>query len=132
MGRVVLDTSVWIHIERTRTSKGLIEQGDELIMAAAALAELRVAQNSASRSKSAREETKRVIESFMIDSSFAPIDDRTTAIFAELKAFTQTQGRPMGVNDLWIAASAIQYKAELATLDKSAYFEGLPGLQVRC
>jgi predicted nucleic acid-binding protein len=131
MGKVVLDTSFWIHIERNKTVNGLVTEDDELIMAAAVLGELRVPENSAARSEGAREASRKVVNDFVQSATFAPIDERTSEIFAELKALTQSSGRPTGVNDLWIAASAIRHKAELVTLDRAAAFQDLPGVTVR-
>jgi predicted nucleic acid-binding protein len=131
MAGVVLDTSVWIQIERNQTLNGLITEADELILAAAALGELRVPESSPLRSESAREASRKVVDGFVQAATFAPIDEKTSQIFAELKAFTQSQGRPTGVNDLWIAAAAIRHKAELITLDRAAAFQDLPGLTVR-
>jgi predicted nucleic acid-binding protein len=131
MGKVVLDTSFWIHIERNKTVNGLVTEDDELIMAAAVLGELRVPENSPARSDRARQASRKIVDDFVQSSTFAPIDQTTSEIFAELKALTQSSGRPAGVNDLWIAASAIRHKAELVTLDRAAAFQDLPGVTVR-
>ena len=131
MGRVVLDTSVWIHMERTEELSPLLHPDDELIMTAAALAELKAALRVSGRSNKALESTQGAIQSFMDRSLFAPIDARTAEIFAELKVFAKASGRPRGVNDLWIAASARQLNATVVTLDTAAAFEDLPGVLVR-
>jgi predicted nucleic acid-binding protein len=131
MGKVVLDTSVWIHMERTGELSHLLEPDDELIMAAAALAELKSALWVSGRSSKALEATQGAIQSFLDRSMFAPIEQRTAEIFAELKIYANASGKPRGVNDLWIAASARQLNATVVTMDTAAVFEDLPGVIVR-
>jgi predicted nucleic acid-binding protein len=130
MGRVVLDTSAWIQLERGGSLPGLTES-DEPIMAAAALAELLIATRISSRAVSARNSTLQFVKAAMQVSEFRPIDTETCEIFAELKAFAKDQGRPRGVNDLWIAATAIAADAELLTSDQGAFFDELPRLRIR-
>ena len=131
MAGVVLDTSVWIQMERTQSVHPLLSSDDELFMAAPALAELKLATKSASRTLEARSLSEAVLQAFLDGSTFLPIDEKTAEIFAELKESSNASGRPRGINDLWIAASAIQYQAELVSLDRAAMFQGLPGLTVR-
>jgi tRNA(fMet)-specific endonuclease VapC len=131
MARVVLDTSAWIQLERQILRQDLVSESDELIMAAAALAELKVAVERTSRNSRAREWTQNLIQAFVSSSRFAAIDEETAAVFAKLKAHCLKTGKPRGINDLWIAASAIQHNAELLSLDSSAVFEDLPGLKLR-
>lgn len=127
----MLDTSVWIEMERTESQHPLLSNDDELLMAAPALAELHLAAKSATRTPEARRLSQEMLQAFLGYSTFLPIDERTAEIFAELKEATKASGRPRGINDLWIAASAIQYNAELVTIDRAAMFQDLPGVRVR-
>ncbi len=131
MAGVVLDTSVWIQMERTESLHPLLYPDDELLMTAPALAELQLAAKSVNRAPEARQLSQVMLQAFLSASTFLPIDERTAEIFAELKESTKLSGRPRGINDLWIAASAIQYQAELLSLDSAAMFQDLPGLRVR-
>ena len=131
MAGVVLDTSVWIQMERTESLHPLLSPDDELLMTAPALAELQLAAKSVNRTPEARQLSQVMVQAFLSASTFLPIDERTAGIFAELKESTKLSGRPRGINDLWIAASAIQYQAELLSLDSAAMFQDLPGLRVR-
>lgn len=47
--------------------------------------------------------------------------------YGRLKAALAKMGRPIPVNDLWIAACCLAAGATLVTRD--AHFEGLPGLE---
>jgi predicted nucleic acid-binding protein len=131
MAGVVLDTSVWIHMERTERLHPLLSSDDELFMSAPALAELKQAVLATRRTQEARNLSELALQSFLDNSTFLPIDEKTAEIFAQLKEASNSSGRPRGINDLWIAASAIQYRAELVTLDRAAMFQDLPGLTVR-
>lgn len=131
MAGVVLDTSVWIHMERTESLPPLLSADDELFMSAPALAELKQAVLATRRTPEARVISELALESFLENSTFLPVDQKTAEIFAALKEYSNSSGRPRGINDLWIAASAIQYRAELVTLDRAAMFQDLPGLSVR-
>ncbi|MEN9872754.1 MAG: hypothetical protein RL450_689 [Actinomycetota bacterium] len=131
MAGVVLDTSVWIQMERTESLHPLLSPDDELFMTAPALAELKLAAKYSNRTVEARRWSEDVVEAFLRASTFLPIDEKTADIYAVLKEFTKVSGRPRGINDLWIAASAIQYQAELVSSDSAAMFQDLPGLRVR-
>ena len=53
-------------------------------------------------------------------------DERTTHTYADLVVFLRKVGRPIPINDLWIAALAIQHDLTLFTRDK--HFENIPRL----
>ncbi len=131
MGRVVLDTSVWINIERFDSAEKFIRPDDLPIMPAAALAELRVATKISTRPSGARERSREFIQQALEISEFAPIDLETTEVFAELKAHCFATGKQRGMNDLWVAAAAIRHRAELVSFDSRAIFHDLPGVQAR-
>jgi tRNA(fMet)-specific endonuclease VapC len=47
----------------------------------------------------------------------APIDDVVLETYALMDAYSETIGKPMGKNDVWIAAAAFAYDAHLVTTD---------------
>ncbi len=57
-----------------------------------------------------------------------PLDLATAHCYGTLKAALRKKGLPIPENDLWIAASAIQYGLILATRDR--HFEQIEGLQI--
>jgi predicted nucleic acid-binding protein len=131
MAGVVLDTSVWIQMERTESLHPLISADDELFMSAPVLADLKLGVVATKRTSEARTLSELALQVFLSSSTFLPIDEKTAEIFAQLMESSNASGGPRGINDLWIAASAIQYHAELVSLDRAAMFQGLPGLTVR-
>ncbi len=52
---------------------------------------------------------------------------RTLLIYAELSAQMKAAGTPLPVNDLWIAAVAVEWKLPLLHNDK--HFSVVPGLR---
>lgn len=52
------------------------------------------------------------------------VDDETAVRYAAIWDFLRRQGAPVPVNDLWIAATALQYGLRLITLD--AHFLRMP------
>ena len=46
------------------------------------------------------------------------IDEETTIVYGNIKAFLRKKGKPIPENDVWIAAIARRYKLTLITRDK--------------
>jgi len=67
---------------------------------------------------------KRVLEGVEIEPLSAPID----AVYGQLRARLERLGRPMGANDLFIAAHALTLGRVLVTDDRA--FAHVPGLDV--
>lgn len=131
MARVVFDTSIWIELERSGGSLDLIEDTDRPLMAAPVLAELRSALLIPNMLQQRRLTTESFISDALELSDFVPIDLETAEIFAELKGYCTVSGKPRGINDLWIAATAIRHHAVLVSSDSRAQFQGLPNLKLR-
>jgi tRNA(fMet)-specific endonuclease VapC len=132
MGKVVLDTSVLVALDRNQELDSLeIKSDDQWVISVVVLAELVVAANNRERTDSARARTAAFIEMLKSKCWVQGIDEETAAVYAELRAFALDEGKPRGINDLWTAASAIRSGAELWSVDKNARFEELPGLRLR-
>lgn len=77
-------------------------------------------------------ETNRAIsllESFTRDVPVAPLDSAAGRAYGEIRARLERQGRPIGNNDLWIAAHALALGLTLAT-NNEREFKRVPGLSV--
>ncbi len=68
------------------------------------------------------------IAGIMWDSRLIDCDRATAERFGSIKADLQRRGHMIPVNDIWIAASALQYGIPLATRD--AHFKNVTGLVV--
>ena len=58
------------------------------------------------------------IESFLSSCNIVQIDITTSIIYGNLKSQLKKKGTPIPENDIWIAASSIEYKIPLFTTDK--------------
>jgi tRNA(fMet)-specific endonuclease VapC len=60
--------------------------------------------------------------------SILVVNRSTAQTYAALKHSMEHTGLPMGENDLWIAATAVEHAVVLVTRDQ--HFQMIPGLQV--
>jgi tRNA(fMet)-specific endonuclease VapC len=60
--------------------------------------------------------------------SVLPVSRETARVYSDLKADLWRRGMPMGENDLWIAASALEHGLVLVTSD--GLFQNVPGLKL--
>ena len=78
---------------------------------------------------SSRQEVRIVeIENFISTCFLLEIDKGTTKIYGRVKAAVWKRGQPISENDIWIAATTIQYDLPIYTFDK--HFKNVDGLQL--
>ena len=58
------------------------------------------------------------------------LDEETAERYAVIAAYLQSQGTPIPTNDLWIAATAMQYGLKLLTTD--THYQRVPQIIVGC
>ena len=125
VGSVLLDTSIIVDFLR----------GDERLLphfAAAAttyvplvvLGELYFGAQRALR----REESLAKIRDFLRTATLLLPDDSTAEQYGEVKAELARIGKPIPENDVWIAASAMQYGLQVVTMDR--HFQKVPQVLV--
>lgn len=131
MGRVVLDTSAWVEMERSGDKLKELHDDDILIMSPVTLGELLVATRLTKRSNEAVAASIGFIEGILLYTEMAVVDSDTARFYAELKSAVTLSGVASGTNDLWIAATAIQHNAELLSYDRRANFSDFPKLRIR-
>lgn len=71
-----------------------------------------------------RQHNERLLQQFMAQPNVTIVDvtQKTANIFAEIFAELRADGKAIGLNDMWIAALAREYKLPLLTLDKGFGF----------
>ena len=129
---VILDTSIWVDVERGRLSPGDVARitGDEPVyLVPPVIAEL---EYGVYRAKTPAQRNRRA-------SALAPIrtkpcigiDKETGVVFGRLAADLDQLGKPSAhrVQDVWIAAVALQHNLKVLTRNR-ADFEDIPGLSV--
>ena len=125
--RLILDTGVLIASERgTAGLAGIVREGDDVVVAAVTVAELRVGVELASqRHRRGREEfLQRALEVLPVE----PYDLAAAQAHGRLLAHVHRQGRQRGAHDLLVAATAVSTVRTLVTTDASAGFGELPGV----
>jgi predicted nucleic acid-binding protein len=124
--RAIADTSLFIARETGRPLDPY-EEDREIAVSMVTIAELELGVLAAAepRIRAARLQTLRDAEQL----SALPVDRTVTSAFATLVVEMRAAGRGrLGVQDAWIAATAITYDADLLTQD--ADFDGVPSLRV--
>lgn len=125
---MILDTTVLIDLEREvrRRKPGRAAQAIERLsgtrfgVSAIAAAELSEGYEDAGR---------RAALQFLSHFEFLPVDDEIGWIWSRLSRQARSEGRSLGDNDLWIAATAARHARPLLTRN-SRDFDGLPGVIV--
>lgn len=124
-GRAIADTSLFIARE-SRRPLAAYDEGREIAISVVTVAELEmgVLVAAAPSVRAARLRTLRDAEQL----STLPVDREVASAFAALVEMRATGRGRLGVQDAWIAATAIAHDAELLTQD--ADFDSVPGLRV--
>lgn len=124
--RAIADTSLFIARETGRPLDPY-EEDREIAVSMVTIAELELGVLAAAepRIRAARLQTLRDAEQL----SALPVDRTVASAFATLVVEMRAAGRGrLGVQDAWIAATAITYDADLLTQD--ADLDGVPSLRV--
>jgi tRNA(fMet)-specific endonuclease VapC len=113
--KVLLDTNVVIELfkgdQRVLT---FLDEQQNVFIAAAVLAELYLgAYRSANEQKHIEQ-----IRTFLLKCTVLSADQATAESCAKVKAALLKKGKPIPENDIWIAATALQYNLPLYTNDK--------------
>jgi len=125
-GRAIADTSLFIARETGRPVDPY-EQDVEIAVSIVTIAELELGVLAAAepRIRAVRLQTLRDAEQI----SALPVDRRVASAFASLAVQMRAAGQGrLGIQDAWIAATAIAHDADLLTQD--ADFDAVPGLRV--
>lgn len=129
---VILDTSVWVDVERDRLAPADVAAitGEEPVyVAPPVLAEL---EYGVHRASTAGQRHKRAAAVARIRRKPCLVVDAETGVtFGRLAADLDSKGRPstVHVQDLWLAALAVQHNLKILT-GNAKDFQGIPGLTV--
>jgi tRNA(fMet)-specific endonuclease VapC len=125
---VLVDTNIciaWLKGEKRVRDAWLALDPDELMLSAVVRAELLF---GARHSRQVAANLQRLEVLFGVMRS-APFDDAAAAHYGLLRAQLSAEGRPIGPNDLMIAATALAHDATLVTRNQ-AEFSRVVGLRV--
>ena len=130
MTQLLLDTTFLVDTERkSRPVEDVIDDDDDVAVAAITIAELRVGVLLAGR----RQRSARAAYLDDVASSIPvlPYDAQTAEAHAELLVAVREQGRPRGAHDLIIAATARAAKKSPPTFAPSGQFRCVSGKRLR-
>ncbi len=125
MTQVIIDTSAYSAFRRGLAAvRPYFIHSNDILVPVIVLGELRSGFAVGTR----QTDNERLLQEFLSLSNVSVVDvaDPTTHVVAKLYSQLRRAGTPIGQNDLWIAALAMEHKAQLLTLDKDfACVEGL-------
>ena len=127
MKRLVLDTNVLIPLLRNAANYShLFKTYDEVILPAIVVGEYKAGLFATKTGEKNRQSLSDYIEDPNV--RVVPITDRTSDLYAKIYQELRKKGKPIPQDDMWIAASALENGADLATGD--AHFRHVPMLTV--
>ena len=129
MPRYLLDTNICIYIKNHRPAEVLARFSKlppgKVAMSAITYGELCFGAEKSSKPK----ETRQILEHLVALIPVLPLDATASMHYGKIRQSLQASGKPIGNNDLWIAAHALAGKLILVT-NNMAEFKRVPGLKV--
>jgi tRNA(fMet)-specific endonuclease VapC len=129
MPRYLLDTNICIYIKNHRPPEVLARFSKlppgKVAMSAITYGELCFGAEKSSKPK----EVRQILEHLTALIPVLPLDEHVSAHYGKIRQQLQIKGKPIGNNDLWIAAHALAGKLILVTNNEKE-FKRVPGLKV--
>lgn len=130
MPRYLLDTNICIYIKNHRPAEVLARFSKlppgKLVMSSITYGELCFGAEKSSKPK----ETRQILGHLISLIPVLPLDENASIHYGKVRQHLQALGKPIGNNDLWIAAHALAGKLILVTNNESE-FKRVPGLKVK-
>lgn len=125
MGRVLLDTNTYTALLAGNNKiADELSRSDAVLLSPVVLGELLDGFEGGSRKSDNRKKLSRFREKPR--TVCIPITDETAEWFTHIKQQLRRKGKPVPINDVWIAASCMEHGAKLISLD--AHFANIDGL----
>lgn len=125
--RLIVDTNILITAERgEKGPASVVDDDDDLVIAAITLAELRTGVELAGEQHRATREA--FVEQVLAALPVEPYDANSAQAHARLLAHVHRSGTPRGAHDLIVAATAVATGRTILTTDRGARFGDLPGV----
>ena len=129
MPRYLLDTNICIYIKNHRPAEVLARFArlppGKIYMSSITYGELCFGAEKSAKPK----ETHLILERLIALIPVLALGDTVSTHYGKIRQLLQASGKPIGNNDLWIAAHALSEKLILVT-NNMAEFERVPGLKV--
>ena len=127
ISKILIDTNVYAFFMRGEEAvEPYFKNSDVLYISAIVIGELFAGFNGGTRIR----ENKRILEKFISRSKVKVLDvtPETAEIYGEIKAELKKKGTPVPINDVWIAAHAIETGSKLLTYDH--HFKKISGVRL--
>lgn len=124
---VILDTNAYSELLRgNKTVLEWLEKSETILMSVIVIAELLSGFKGGSKEKFNFE----ILNKFLTNPKIKIIDVtlQTANLFSELKNYLRIKGKPIPINDIWIAAHSYQYESILISYDK--HFKEIPNISI--
>jgi len=129
MPRYLLDTNICIYIKNHRPAE-VLARFTKLPPGKVAMSAITYGELCFGAEKSAKpKETRQILELLTALIPALPLDESVSTHYGKIRQHLQAKGKPIGNNDLWIAAHALASKLILVT-NNTTGFERVPGLRV--
>ncbi len=127
--KVMLDTSAYsAYLRGHEEVKQALREADEIYLNPVVLGELYAGFLNGEREKKNRGILRAFLDSPRVQ--VAIIDEETAERYAAIIGYLWQKGTPIPTNDLWIAATAMQYGLKLITTD--GHYRSVPQIIVEC
>jgi predicted nucleic acid-binding protein len=125
----MLDTSAYsAYLRGNAEAKQALREADEIYLNPVVLGELYAGFTRGNREKRNRDIVREFLGSPRV--RVAVIDEETAERYSAILTYLWSKGTPLPTNDLWIAATAMQYGLKLITTD--SHFRNVPQIIVEC
>lgn len=111
---------------RAADALDIVQNCDRIGVSVVVLGELLHGFQLASRERQNRSDLEEFLRSPLVE--IVPVGESVAERYATLKTQLRRLGKPIPINDLWIAATAVELGFAVFTLD--AHFRHVPGLKV--
>ncbi|HUP60685.1 MAG TPA: PIN domain-containing protein [Thermoanaerobaculia bacterium] len=127
--RYLLDTNVLSEVIRKQPNRGLLQRlrevaARDVVTSAVCVAELR--HGAASVAHGARL-WERIAREILSRVDILPLGEAEAVRAGDLLATLEAQGEPIGVEDIWIGATALEHRLTVVTRNLK-HFRRIPGL----
>jgi tRNA(fMet)-specific endonuclease VapC len=127
MKKICLDTNAYSALLRGDPQiRQALEEAEAVLVPSICIGELLAGFRLGSRN----DENRKLLDLFLSKStvSIASVTKETADLFAEVFVSLKKNGNPIPINDVWIAALALEHGAVLASYDQ--HFQQISGLRV--
>ena len=127
MKSILFDTNAYgAFLAGDKSMLDVLSQAETISMSVIVLGEL----HAGFRGGTKRRENEKILAEFFSKPCVSPLmlSLETAHIFGEIKEGLKRAGTPIPINDIWLAAQAIETGSVLVTLD--AHFRRVPGLRL--